>query len=212
VWVGPKDRTLFRRRNTSPPFRRIIGLDDRVFCRVKMFCGVSIWRLIATIDMATAAADRRCNQGSPNFRHSFAPQGARNNVTDCREMFAKYRHVFPTRAIRAALRLSRFQSDCEAPLRHVLERSSRKLRIDRHDHGFLGMATDALARDNRQRKHPRMLPFRQHIHENRFPVLLVDSQLRLYLMSRSNASSVPGSRHTAKPGSLFAAKPRVDVP
>ena len=86
------------------------------------------------------------------------------------------------------------------------------------------MAIDALARDNRQLKHPRMLPFRQHIHENRFsvrepegivtlkPVLLVDSQLRLYLMSRSNASSVPGSRHTATFGSPFAAKPRVDVP
>jgi hypothetical protein len=97
------------------------------------------------------------------------------------------------------------------------------------------MAIDAIARDNRQLKHPRMLSFRQHIHENRFSVreregivmlmrpvrfnratlksaLLVDSQLQLYLMSRSNASSVPGSRHTAISGSLFAAKPRVDVP
>jgi ABC-type multidrug transport system ATPase subunit len=35
VWVRPKDRRFLRRRNTSPPFRRIIGLDDRVFCRVK---------------------------------------------------------------------------------------------------------------------------------------------------------------------------------
>jgi hypothetical protein len=117
----------------APPFRRIIGLDDRVFCRVKMFCGVSIWRLIATTDMATAAADPQMQPGVAQFQTFLAPQGARNNVTDCREMFAKYRHVFPTRAIRAALRLSRFQSDCEAPLRHVLERSSRKLRIDRHE-------------------------------------------------------------------------------
>jgi hypothetical protein len=146
----------------APPFRRIIGLDDRVLCRVKMFCGVSIWRLIATTDMATAAADPQMQPGVAQFQTFFAPQGARNNVTDCREMFAKYRHVFPTRAIRAALRLSRFQSDCEAPLRHVLERSSRKLRIDCHDHGFRGMAINALARDNRQLRHPHMLHFLQH--------------------------------------------------
>jgi hypothetical protein len=41
----------------APTFRRIIGLDDRVFCRVKMFCCVPVWRLIAATDMATGAAD-----------------------------------------------------------------------------------------------------------------------------------------------------------
>jgi hypothetical protein len=87
-------------------------------------------------------------------------------------------------------------------------------------------------------KHPRVLAFRQQIHENCFSVrkregivmltqrarldlaksgyakagVLVDNQLQLYLTSRSNASSVPGSRHTAAFGSSFAAKPRVDVP
>ena len=105
----------------APPFRRIIGLDDRVFCRVKMFCSVSIWRLIAATDMAAGATDPQMQPGVTQFQTFFAPQGARNNVTDCREMFAKYRHVFPTRASRAALRLSRFQSDREATLRHVLE-------------------------------------------------------------------------------------------
>ena len=78
----------------APPFRRIIGLDDRVLCRVKMFCSVSIWRLIATTDVATAAADPQMQPGVAHFQTFFAPQGARNNVTDCREMFAKYRHVF----------------------------------------------------------------------------------------------------------------------
>ena len=77
----------------APPFRWIKGFDDRVFCRVKMFCSVSIWRLIATTDMATAAADPQMQPGVTQFQTFFAPQGARNNVTDCREMFAKYRHI-----------------------------------------------------------------------------------------------------------------------
>jgi hypothetical protein len=93
VSVGPKDRTLLRRHNTGPPFRWVKGFDDRVFCRVKMLCSVSIWRLIATIDMAAAAADPQMQPGVDQFQTFFAPQGARNNVTDCREMFAKYRDI-----------------------------------------------------------------------------------------------------------------------
>jgi hypothetical protein len=59
----------------APPFRRIIGFDDRVFCRVKMFCSVSIWRLIATTDMATAAADPQMQPGVTQFfRHSSHPR------------------------------------------------------------------------------------------------------------------------------------------
>ncbi len=41
----------------APPFRRIIGLDDRVPGRVKMFCCVPIWRLITAPDMAAGTAD-----------------------------------------------------------------------------------------------------------------------------------------------------------
>jgi hypothetical protein len=84
----------------APPFRWIKGFDDRVFCRVKMFCSVSIWRLIATTDMATAAADPQMQPGVAQFQTFFAPQGARNNVTDCREMFATYRHIYLTRNAR----------------------------------------------------------------------------------------------------------------
>jgi hypothetical protein len=102
----------------SPPFRRIKGFDDRVPGRVKMFCSVSIWRLIATTDMATAAADPQMQPGVAQFQAFLTPQGARNNVTDCREMFAKYCHVFLTRNPRRApfvsvpIRLRSYASPC----------------------------------------------------------------------------------------------------
>lgn len=86
----------------APPFRWIKGFDDRVFGRVKMFCSVSIWRLIATTDMATAAADPQMQPGVAQFQTFFAPQGARNNVTDRREMFAKCRHIYLPRNERRA--------------------------------------------------------------------------------------------------------------
>jgi hypothetical protein len=104
----------------APPFRRIKGFDDRVFCRVKMFCSVPIWRLIAATDMATAAADPQMQPGVAQFQAFFAPQSARNNVTDRREMFAKYRHVFLTRNPRRAPFVS-VPIRREASLRHVLE-------------------------------------------------------------------------------------------
>src|SRR5689334_21877649 len=90
----------------APPFRRIKGFDYRVFCRVKMLCSVPIWRLIATTDMATAAADPQMQPGIAQFQTFFASQGARDDVTDCREMFAKYRHYSIGARRRAALRLS----------------------------------------------------------------------------------------------------------
>jgi len=62
--------------------------------RVKMFCCMPVWRLIAATNMATGAADPQMQPGVTRFQTFFAPQGAGNNVTDCREMFAKYRHVF----------------------------------------------------------------------------------------------------------------------
>jgi hypothetical protein len=139
----------------APPFRRIKGFDDRVFCRVKMFCSVSIWRLIATTDMATAAADPQMQPGVAQFQTFFTPQGARNNVADCREMFAKHRRVFLTRN-----------------------------------------------------------PFRQHIHENRFSVREREGIVMLMRRVRFNRAKSGNAKacHTATPGSLFAAKPRVDVP
>jgi hypothetical protein len=85
----------------APPFRWIKGFDDRVFRRVKMSCRMSIWRLIATTNMAAAAADPQMQPGVARFQTFFAPQGARNNVMDCHEMFANYRHVFTSNALRS---------------------------------------------------------------------------------------------------------------
>jgi hypothetical protein len=67
----------------APPLRWIKGFDDRVPGRMKMFCSVPIWRLIATTDMATAAADPQMQPGVAQFQTFFAPRGARNNVADC---------------------------------------------------------------------------------------------------------------------------------
>lgn len=82
----------------APPFWRIVGLDDRVPGRVKMFCRVPVWRLIAATDMATGAANPQMQPRVTQFQAFLTPQSARNNVTDCREMFAKYRHVFLPRS------------------------------------------------------------------------------------------------------------------
>src|ERR1700686_2881430 len=67
----------------APPFRRIIGLDDRVPGRVKMFCCVPIWRLIAATDMATGAADPQMQPGVTRFQAFLTPRRARNDVADC---------------------------------------------------------------------------------------------------------------------------------
>jgi hypothetical protein len=105
----------------APPFRRIIGLDYRVAGRVKMFCCVPVRRLIAATDMATGAADPQVQPGVAQFQTFFAPQGARNNVTDCREMFAKYRHVLLRRFVRDDTQFMNFRLlvenvDCSALL------------------------------------------------------------------------------------------------
>jgi len=78
----------------APTFRRIVGLDDRVHGRVKMFCCVPVWRLIAATDMATGAADPQMQPGVTGFQAFLTPRRAWKNVADCWEMFAKYRHVF----------------------------------------------------------------------------------------------------------------------
>ena len=67
----------------APPFRWIKGFDDRVPGRVKMFCCVPIWRLVAATDMATGAADPQMQPGIARFQAFFAPWRARNNVADC---------------------------------------------------------------------------------------------------------------------------------
>ena len=86
----------------APPFRWIKGFDDRVPGCAKMFCGVSIWRLIAATDMAAGATDAQMQPGIAQFQALFTARRTRNNVADSCEMFAKYRHVFPTRNPRRA--------------------------------------------------------------------------------------------------------------
>jgi hypothetical protein len=81
----------------APPFRWIKGFDDRVPGRVKMFCRVPIWRLVAATDMAAGAADPQMQPGVTRFQAFLTPRRARNDVADRREMFAKYRHVFALR-------------------------------------------------------------------------------------------------------------------
>ena len=101
------------------------------------------------------------------------------------------------------------------------------------------MAIDALARDNRQLKHPRMLPFRQQIHENRFSVREREGIVMLMRPVRFNRPK-SGNAKACAPGrqpiaivsnvtfecefgsrkqtyrdtrlALRRAKPRVDVP
>jgi hypothetical protein len=67
----------------APTFGRIIGLDDRVPGRVKMFCCVPIWRLIAATDMAAGSADPQMQPGVAKFKTFLTPWRAWNNVADC---------------------------------------------------------------------------------------------------------------------------------
>ena len=67
----------------APPFRWIKGFDNRVPGRVKMFCSVPIWRLVAATDMATGAADPQMQPVVTRFQAFLAPWRARNNVADC---------------------------------------------------------------------------------------------------------------------------------
>jgi hypothetical protein len=93
-----------------------------------MFCSVPIWRLVAATDMATGAADPQMQPGVTRFQTFFAPEGARNNVADCREMFAKYRHVFlPRSAYQHASLLRR--AECAALSLALLPIRLRRLHL-----------------------------------------------------------------------------------
>jgi hypothetical protein len=74
----------------TPAFRRIIGFDDRVLRHAEMFCGVSIWRLVAATDMTAAAADTQMQPRIAQFQAFFTPRRARKNIADSRNIFAMY--------------------------------------------------------------------------------------------------------------------------
>jgi hypothetical protein len=63
----------------APPFRWIKGFDDGEPGRVKMFCCVPIWRLIAATDMAAGSADPQMQPEVAQFKTFLT----RNNVADC---------------------------------------------------------------------------------------------------------------------------------
>src|SRR6187402_1631490 len=76
----------------APPFRRIIGLDDRMPRRMKVLRRVPVRRLVATTDMATGPADPEVQPGGIQLQAFLAARRARNDVADRQEMFADYRH------------------------------------------------------------------------------------------------------------------------
>jgi len=100
---GPKDKHDFIDETPAPPFRRIIGFDDRVLRRTEMFCSVSIWRLIAAADMTTGTADTQMQPRLAQLQAFFTPQRARYNVADSCDMLAMHCHVLLPRSIRSGV-------------------------------------------------------------------------------------------------------------
>jgi hypothetical protein len=64
-----------------------------------MFCGMSIWRLVAATNMAAGAADTQVQPGVAQSQAFFATRRARNNVADACEMFTKYRCAHLSRSV-----------------------------------------------------------------------------------------------------------------
>src|ERR1700730_3891434 len=56
----------------TPSFRRIITLDDRMLCRMKMFGRVMIGRIVAASDMAAGAAYAQVHPDIAGFQAFFA--------------------------------------------------------------------------------------------------------------------------------------------
>jgi len=77
----------------APPFRWIIGFDDRVPGSVKVFCRVAIGRLIAAADMTAGPADPQMQPGIAQFQAFFTPRSTRKDVADCRNMSANRCHA-----------------------------------------------------------------------------------------------------------------------
>ena len=98
--VVSRNRTQTRRRpvrkieehfvdvTPAPPFRRIIGFDDRVLRCAKMFRSVPVGRLITAADMTTGATDAQMQPRIAQFQAFLTPESARNDVADSREMCA----------------------------------------------------------------------------------------------------------------------------
>jgi hypothetical protein len=77
----------------TPPFRRIIALDNRVIGGAKMLGGVFVWRLVAATHMTTGAADPQMQPGVTQFQALFTARSARNDIADTSDMFAMGCHA-----------------------------------------------------------------------------------------------------------------------
>jgi hypothetical protein len=76
----------------TPPFGRIIALDDRVAGGMEMRGGVAIRRVIATADMAAGSANPQVEPGRAALQTFLAPSRARHDVTDHLKVIACLGH------------------------------------------------------------------------------------------------------------------------
>jgi hypothetical protein len=77
----------------APALRRIIGFDDWMAGRAKMLRRVPIGRFIAAADMPASPADAQMHPWRARLQAFLTTGRARNNVADCRQVSAQYRHA-----------------------------------------------------------------------------------------------------------------------
>jgi hypothetical protein len=89
AWADRKGRKQLRLHNTTTPmFRWIITLNDRVPSAAKMFRRMPVGRVIATADMTTGAADAQINPGRTDLQAFLAASRTWHDIADRTEMRA----------------------------------------------------------------------------------------------------------------------------
>lgn len=77
----------------SPTFRRIIALDDRMGCGVKMFGRMFVRRVVATADMPAASAQPEMHPPTAACEAFRTAQRLGSHLNNCREMIAAMSHA-----------------------------------------------------------------------------------------------------------------------
>ena len=77
----------------APALRRIIGFDDWMAGCAKMLGRVPIGRFIAAADMSASPADAQMYPWRARLQAFLAAKCARNNISNCRQVSAGYRHA-----------------------------------------------------------------------------------------------------------------------